>query len=112
MDGIEAAREIQHLHPLVSFIFVSAYLDDPSYQERVRKSDIRVGGWLEKPLHVDHLVETIDKELKKASLRLELTKASRQGISPAEALSRLSTVDLSLSSEVLKELLEEIRETK
>lgn len=70
-DGIETAQVIQHVQPLSSFIFVTAY-GDAADRCRARESNIRVGGWLEKPIKISEVVPIIAKELRKLSARREL----------------------------------------
>lgn len=86
MDGIAAAWEIQQVQPLTSFIFVSAYADDPECQERARQSRIRVGGWLVKPIlpKLPQLLALIEQESEKLRVLAWLDGLRDFGEDPVE----------------------------
>jgi CheY-like chemotaxis protein len=109
MDGIEAAKEIQILHPLTSFIFVTAYANDTGYQERVRESRIRVGGWLEKPIEVNDLATLIEREFEKLKVLSWLDEVQEYGGDPFKYLDSLTE---HLAPEIYTDLLEELRSRK
>ncbi len=50
IDGIDAAREIQQLHPYLRTVFVTAYKDNHKYQQRVIEANLNVSAWIDKPL--------------------------------------------------------------
>lgn len=87
-DGIDVAEEIQRLHPLTSFIFVSGYTDS-SHHKRAHEKNLRVGGWVEKPLNagrVGELVDLIDQERQKLEMLASLQVVTEQGGDPFDYL--------------------------
>jgi CheY-like chemotaxis protein len=88
LDGIDVAEEIQKLHPLVSFIFVTGSAD-LGYHERALKKKIQVGGWIEKPLssgRVGELVGMIEQERQKLAMLASLQVITEQGEDPFDYL--------------------------
>lgn len=108
MDGVDAAQEIQRSHPFCSFIFVTAFAADPGYRQRVSASNVHVGGWIEKPIHLDDLEQLIIKESQKVSVRRKLLEGRSQGAESMDALEVLAEQDPSLSPQILRELREEL----
>jgi len=106
MDGIEAAREIQREFPLTSFIFTTAFAQDPEYAERIALSGVRIGGVLEKPIQIDELTRRIEKELEKLRLLARLEEARERGDDP---FAHLAVIEESLSPELFTSLLAELR---
>jgi CheY-like chemotaxis protein len=106
-DGIEAARMIQNKFPQISVIFVTAYAGNPIYRERAERSRVRVADWIEKPVHraMPELIQLINKEMIKSTLRERIAAASAQGISPVDYLQSLQSPDV--SPEITQELLDE-----
>ncbi len=90
MDGISAAWEIQQVQPLTSFIFVSAFADNPEYRLRAQQSRIRVGGWLSKPIDVGQLVALIEQEHEKLRLLTWLEGVRDFGEDPGEYFSKVA----------------------
>jgi CheY-like chemotaxis protein len=87
LDGIEAAEEIQEIHPLTSFIFVSAHANDLKYREMADRRQIRVGGWIEKPIlgeRIGELVEKIEYERRKLEMLASLQIVEEKGGNPYE----------------------------
>ena len=109
MDGIEAARKIQREQPMMSFIFVSAYAQDPSYQRRALESGLRVGAWIEKPVRVHDLVARIEKEQRKLQILAYLEKAKARGLEPRSYLHAVLDLDRSLEPDIVEEILNELQ---
>jgi CheY-like chemotaxis protein len=82
LDGIEVAEEIQKLHPLTSFIFVSAYAKDTKNHQRARQKKVRVGGWIEKPFKLERVLELIERERKRLSILASAWAVEEKGESP------------------------------
>lgn len=102
-DGIEAAQQIQRIHPDTSVVFVSAYAHEPEYQQRAQGIP-RIGGWIDKPIRVAKIPELLrisGKELIKSRLRGRL-----QGQDRIRQLAELEQ-DPSVSSEIVEELRQE-----
>jgi CheY-like chemotaxis protein len=112
LDGIEAARTIQSIHPFSSVIFVTAHYGNPDYQRRVEECGLRVGGWIGKPIttlpRLEELAALIEKEMKKVQIRVSIAKAAAQGIAPADHLHSLSLWDPSLPQDIVQELIVEL----
>lgn len=115
VDGIEAAQIIQSDQPLTSFIFVTAYSDDPDYRRRVQESGVRLGGWVSKPYGIDPLVELIVKEGRKLELLAKATEAEGRGIDPAayvlahaDVFARVDS-DSGLTRDMVDEVLKELQ---
>jgi CheY-like chemotaxis protein len=111
IDGIEAARRIQEEQPLTSFIFVTAYGDDPNYRRRVEESRLRVGEWVPKPFEVEDLVRLIDREQQRLQLLAELFKAKAEGVPPLAYLQARAYVDQDLPGDILKAVRKEVEVT-
>ena len=107
IDGIEAAQAIQSEQPLTSFIFVTAFADNPEYRERVEASGVRLGGWVSKPYKIVPLVELIAKEGQKLELLADATKAAERGIDLPAYLHDRADSDSSLTRDIIEEILEE-----
>ena len=110
-DGIEVAREIQSVHPDTSVIFVSAYASDRGYRERADLDQIRIVGWIEKPIGtrtIHQLTELISGEIIKTAVRASLARARAQGIAPAEHLRALAKQNPSLTRGLLQDILAEL----
>lgn len=106
MDGIEAAQEIQYVHPFTSFIFVSAYAGDPLYKERIHRSQVRIGGLLEKPIDVQELVDLIQKESRKLQVLVWLDEIQQYGANPLDYLVQLEG---SIQPEIFNDVLQELQ---
>jgi CheY-like chemotaxis protein len=106
IDGVEAAQEIQHIHPLTSFIFISAYARNPAYHERALKSRLRIGGWVEKPFDVSDLVQLIEKERTKLRVLLSIKESRERGLNPLEYL---QSIESTLPPQIVKELRDELQ---
>lgn len=68
IDGIEAAREIQALYDHIPIILLTAYTENPIYEQRVREADLKIFGWVDKPIIGDNekkIVELIEEQIKK-----------------------------------------------
>jgi CheY-like chemotaxis protein len=107
LDGFEAAEEIQKLHPLTSFIFVSAYAKDPKNHERARKKKIRVGGWIEKPFKLDLVVELIERERKRLKILESTWDVEEKGLDPHEYL-RFQEQTENLPPDLMEDLYSEL----
>jgi CheY-like chemotaxis protein len=108
MDGIEAAEKIQLVQPQTPFIFVTAFADDPKYRERVQNSQIREGGWLEKPISTQELEDLIEREFQKRKVRAWLEEVQDFGLDPFE---QLDTIAETLPSAVVNDLRQELETT-
>jgi|GEM_PF-3552787 len=89
MDGIEAAAKIQLVQPQTPFIFVTAHAND-AHRERVQNSQIREGGWLEKPISTDRLQALIESELQKRKILAWLEEVQDFGLDPFEQLDSIA----------------------
>jgi CheY-like chemotaxis protein len=75
MDGIEAVRQIQTKNCKIPIIFVTAYADDETYQQKIREEKLKIAGWVDKPIIGDNeksLINLIEKEIKKQKARFEI----------------------------------------
>lgn len=106
-DGIDIAEEIQRLHPLTSFIFVSAHSPDDYYRQRIRRSGVRFGGWVEKPLNPPELVLLVEQERQKLQVLVKVESARIRGLDPISYLQALYDLDPSVPRSVLEELCQE-----
>jgi CheY-like chemotaxis protein len=100
MDGIEAAAKIQSIQPQTPIIFVTANANE-FYRERVQNSQIREGGWLEKPISTDKLQELIEHELQKRKILAWLEEVQDFGLDPFE---QLDSIAGSLSAQMVYDL--------
>jgi response regulator RpfG family c-di-GMP phosphodiesterase len=110
-DGIELAREIQALHPLTSFIFVSAWAHEPVYHERVREAGLRVGGWIDKPIDqpkVHELYRLIEREQQRLHLLARLDHARQRGLDPLSYLQALTDEKL-VRDDVFRDVVAELQ---
>jgi|SRR6185312_979506 len=109
-DGIELAREIQILHPLTSFIFVSAWAREPEYHDRVREAGIRVGGWFDKPIEekVQELYQLIDREQQRLHVLARLDHARQRGLEPLSYLQALADEGL-VQESVFRDVVAELK---
>lgn len=107
-DGIELAREIKSLHPLTSFIFVSAWAHEPAYRDRVREAGIRVGGWFDKPIDVQELYRSIDREQQRLHLLGRLDHARQRDLDPLSYLQALADEGL-VGEDIFREAVAELK---
>ncbi|HSS51851.1 MAG TPA: response regulator [Thermoanaerobaculia bacterium] len=89
MDGIEAAAKIQSVQPQTPFIFVTAHAND-AHRERVQNSQIREGGWLEKPISTEKLQALIESELLKRKILAWIEEVQDFGLDPFEQLDSIA----------------------
>ncbi|MEA2600711.1 MAG: hypothetical protein QOF89_1703 [Acidobacteriota bacterium] len=110
LDGIDAAREIQSVHPLSSIIFITAYTKDPRYRQRVKDAGLRVAGWIEKPIvrQLHRLVQLIEKEARKVEVRRSLERARDWGLAPNDFVRSIALWDTKLQ-DIADEVLEELK---
>ena len=88
LDGIDTAAEIQSLHPLTSFIFISAYME-ADHRRRALERRIRVGGWVEKPIQGERLTQLlnlVDRERHRLEVLASLQVIQENGGNPFEYL--------------------------
>jgi CheY-like chemotaxis protein len=89
IDGVDAAEQIQRIHPLTSFIFVSAHSHEPVYRERARNKKIRVGGWVEKPVEFPNLIRLIDRARQKLEVLASVQAIQQRGQDPSDYLRKI-----------------------
>lgn len=69
IDGIDATREILQKYPQIPVILVTAHEDNIVYQQRVKEANLKIVGWIDKPITGDNekkLMKMIENELKRA----------------------------------------------
>ena len=65
LDGIDATRQIQALHPRLPVVFLSAFRANAEYQRRVQEANLKIAGWVDKPVagaNKDRLLSIVEKE--------------------------------------------------
>lgn len=70
IDGIEAVHEIQQEYPQIPVIMVTAHANDDAYRRRVREAELRIAGWIDKPITGENevkLLQLVEKKLRSKS---------------------------------------------
>jgi DNA-binding LytR/AlgR family response regulator len=112
LDGIDAASQIQSRDPYSSFILVTGFSGDANYRQRVEETELRIGGWIEKPIseeRLNRLATMIRKEMKKVEIRIAISRSKGHGVTPVDALLSISSYDTHISHESIEELLRELK---
>ncbi len=87
IDGIEAVRKIQAKTRNIPIIFITAYADDMTYQQKVKEKKLKIAGWVDKPIigdNEENLMNLIRKELGKKEVRIEIEAVLQKNIPTAK----------------------------
>ena len=119
LDGIDATRQIQRLHPELPVVFLSAFCANAEYQRRVQEDNLRIAGCVDKPVvgaNWDRLLSIVEKELGKAQMRALLKISASKGVRLADTLKFYEIMVLLFGvgmspEEAVEEMRREIRST-
>ena len=112
LDGIDATRQIQALHPRLPVVFLSAFRANAEYQRRVQEANLKIAGWVDKPVagaNKDRLLSIVEKELGKAQMRALLKISASKGVRPTDTLKLYETIVLLSGVGISEKAVEEIR---
>jgi CheY-like chemotaxis protein len=111
IDGIEAVRQIQAKTRKIPIIFITAYADDMTYRQKVKEINLKVAGWVDKPIIDDNeknLMSLIKKELEKKAVRIEIEAGLQKNIPTAKWQPLLEKLILLYGVDFMVEVVEDI----
>ena len=109
--AVDVALSIQDHDPYMSIIFFSGSANDPDLRQKVARSHLRVGDFLDKTGEGrSALPRSVQKEALKASLRVAMDRPQSQELSPALYLRELIRQEPDLPSDLVAEVVAELQD--